>query len=139
MVTNPMVKAIKIDVASQQVYEVEVAQEGLQGVYGAIGNGCELVEVAMNFAPTRNQRYGDSMWVDEEALFKGDEIVGGFRIGNTDHTFCNNALILGNIDSVDGKEKASYTLPIELVREHITFVNADFFENYEPTIEVTSW
>lgn len=133
------VKAIKIDVASQEIYEVEVAQQGLQGVYDAIGNGCELVEVAMNFAPPRNQRFGDSMWVDEEALFKGDNIVGGFVVGNTPHTFCNNALILGNVDNGDGQEKTNYTLPIELLKQHIKFVGKEFFENYEPTIEVTSW
>jgi hypothetical protein len=133
------VKAIKIDVASQTIYEVEVAQQGLQGVYDAIGNGCELVEIAMNFAPPRNQRFGDSMWVDEEALFKGDNIVGGFVVGNTPHTFCNNALILGNVDNGDGQEKTNYTLPIELLKQNIKFVGKEFFENYEPTIEITSW
>lgn len=133
------VKAIKIDVASQTIYEVEVAQQGLQGVYDAIGNGCEMVEIAMNFAPSRNQRFGDSMWVDEEGLFKGDDIVGGFRVGNTPHTFCNNALILGNVDSGDGQEMSNYTLPIDLIKEHVTFVGKEFFDTYEPTIEVTSW
>ena len=70
MSTSPMVKAIKIDVASQTVYEIEVASEGLQGMYDAIGNGCDMVQIGMNFATPRNQRYGDSMWVDEEGLLR---------------------------------------------------------------------
>ena len=51
MSSSPMVKAIKIDVASRKVYEVEVASKGHQGMYDAIGNGCDLVQIGMTFAP----------------------------------------------------------------------------------------
>ena len=138
MSTSPMVKAIKIDVASQTVYEIEVASEGLQGMYDAIGNGCDMVQIGMNFATPRNQRYGDSMWVDEEGLFR--PIIGGFTLGNIEQPFCGNALIFGNVESPDGgQEFSDFTLPIDILRQHVNFVGKEFFDDYQPTITVTSW
>lgn len=136
MSSTQKVKAIKIDVASQSVYEVEVAQQGLQDVYNAIGNNCELVEIAMTFAPSLNQRFGDTMYVDEEALLRGN--IGGFLIGNNPTPYCNNAIILGNVDSVDGLEKSNYTLPIEILKQHVKFVGKEHFEDYEPMVKIIS-
>ena len=138
MSSSPMVKAIKIDVASQKVYEVEVESNGLQGMYDAIGNGCDIVQIGMTFAPSRNQRYGDSMWVDEEGLYR--PIIGGFKLGGIEHPFCGNALIFGNIDSPDGgQEFSDYTLPIDILKQHVSFVGKEVFDNFQPTISVTSW
>lgn len=138
MSTSPSVKAIKIDVARQEIYEVEVASNGLQGMYDAIGNGCDMVQIGMHFAPSRNQRHGDSMWVDEEGLYR--PIIGGFVVGNVDQPFCGNALIFGNIESPDGgQEFSDFTLPIDILRQHIQFVGKEYFDNYQPTISVTSW
>lgn len=138
MSSSPTVKAIKIDVASQKVYEVEVESNGLQGMYDAIGNGCDIVQIGMSFAPSRNQRHGDSMWVDEEGLYR--PIIGGFKLGNNEHPFCGNALIFGNIDSPDGgQEFSDYTLPIEVLRQNVRFIHKHEFDNFEPTISITSW
>ena len=138
MSSSPMVKAIKIDVASRKVYEVEVASKGLQGMYDAIGNGCDIVQIGMTFAPSRNQRYGDPMWVDEEGLYR--PIIGGFKLGGIEHPFCGNALIFGNIDSPDGgQEFSDYTLPIDILKQHVSFVGKEVFDNFQPTISVTSW
>jgi hypothetical protein len=138
MSTSPSVKAIKIDVARQEIYEVEVASNGLQGMYDAIGNGCDMVQIGMNFATPRNQRYGDSMWVDEEGLFR--PIIGGFTLGSIEQPFCGNALIFGNIESPEGgQEFSNFTLPIDILRQHVNFIGKEFFDNYQPTISVTSW
>jgi hypothetical protein len=138
MSSSPIVKAIKIDVASRTIYEVEVASNGLQGMYDAIGNGCDMVQIGMTFAPARNQRHGDSMWVDEEGLYR--PIKGGFKLGSMEQPFCGNALIFGNIESEDGgQEFSDYTLPIEILKQHVSFLEKDFFDNYQPTISVTSW
>lgn len=132
-------KAIKIDVASRMVYEIEV-KEGLQGMYDAIGNDCSMVEVAINFAPSRNQRYGDTLWVDEESYVYPERIKGGFSIGNSERMFANNAIVLGNVEcSEGGMESSDYTLPIDLFRAHIQFFDADDVRDFEPQIQVISW
>lgn len=138
MSSTPMVKAIKIDVASQEIYEVEVASNGLQGMYDAIGNGCDMVEIAMHFAPSRHQTHGDSMWVDEEGLYR--PIIGGFTLGGIEQPYCGNALIFGNTEHPDGgQEFSDFTLPIDILRLHVNFVGKEAFDNYHPPISVTSW
>jgi hypothetical protein len=97
-----------------------------------------MVQIGMTFAPARNQRHGDSMWVDEEGLYR--PIKGGFKLGSMEQPFCGNALIFGNIESEDGgQEFSDYTLPIEILKQHVSFLEKDFFDNYQPTISVTSW
>ncbi len=135
---TPMVKAIKIDVASQTIYEVEVASDGLQGMYDAIGNGCDMVQIGMNFAPSIHQQHGDSMWVDEEGLFR--PIIGGFTLGSAENPYCGNALIFGNVEHPEGGLIfCDVTLPIEILRLHVNFIGKEFFDNYQPPISVTSW
>jgi len=65
------IKAIKIDVERQEVYEIEI-ENTLQGKYDAIGNDCELIEVGGYF-PRMTEPFSrprDVMYVDEEIAAK---------------------------------------------------------------------
>jgi len=65
------IKAIKVDVERQEVYEIEI-ENTLQHKYDAIGNDCELIEVGGYFPrvtePFSHPR--DVMYVDEEIASK---------------------------------------------------------------------
>jgi len=73
-----MKKAIKIDVALQQVYEVEIA-DGLQAIYDAIGNGCSLMERA-GCMPNKNPKSlgMTSMWTKKGLFAVSSTLLGVF-------------------------------------------------------------
>lgn len=77
----PKIKAIKIDVDTQSIYEIEI-DRNLNGYYNAIGNDCRLIEVGARF-PHSNPtlQYKDVMYVDEEALLKWDSMHEQNKIG----------------------------------------------------------
>ena len=114
-------KAIKIDVALQQVYEVEI-QDGLQAIYDAIGNGCGLMERA-GCIPNKNPKsLGDDLYVDEEGYIKGEDyIIGGFQLNLPNcskEVLANNGLLLGT--NLDG-ESCDCETDVELVRQNVKF------------------
>ena len=114
-----MKKAIKIDVALQQVYEVEIA-DGLQAIYDAIGNGCSLMERA-GCMPNKNPKsLGDDLYVDEEGFVRGEQyIVGGFQLNMPNcnpSVLANNGLILGA--NADG-ESIDHNCDIDQIRANI--------------------
>jgi len=116
----PKIKAIKIDVEKQLVYEIEI-ENNLQAKYDAIGNDCRLIEIGARFRhnnPLRN--FDDVMYIDEEILLKCDsrdaiEEIGIFKLllssryidKNVDrldrviHTFVGNAIIVGTSNDGD--------------------------------------
>lgn len=114
-------KAIKIDVALQQVYEVEI-QDGLQAIYDAIGNGCGLMERAGCIPNENPKSLGDDLYVDEEGYIKGaDYIIGGFQLNLPNcsrEVLANNGLILGT--NLEG-ESCDCDTDVELVRQNVKF------------------
>jgi hypothetical protein len=47
---QPLIKALKIDVEKQSIYEIEIVNN-LEAKYEAIGNDCRLIEIGGIFAP----------------------------------------------------------------------------------------
>ena len=93
-----MTKALKIDGVAKTVTEIEVG--GLKSWYEAIGNGCTLVQMPVEF----DNR--DSLFCDEEICLRPDDIKGAFMLQDWTVPIVNNALILGSDDegeSIDAK------------------------------------
>ena len=96
------IKAIKIDVERQEVYEIEI-ENTLQGKYDAIGNDCELIEVGGYF-PRMTEPFSrprDVMYVDEEIAAKlGFEFARILDIGVFKYAvppYSQNAEVLNNL------------------------------------------
>lgn len=118
---NFLKKAIKIDVALQQVYEVEI-QDGLQAIYDAIGNGCSLMERAGCIPNENPKSLGDDLYVDEEGYVKGEDyILGGFQLdlpNCSKEVLANNGLILGA--NLEG-ESCNCDIDVEEIRKNVKF------------------
>ena len=118
---QPLIKALKIDVEKQSIYEIEIVNN-LEAKYEAIGNDCRLIEVGA-FLPHNNplRQCRDAMYVDEEALLKcptRDDVynLGIFKLALSPrnlphfqpeqkviHTFVGNAIIVGSSDDGDSE------------------------------------
>lgn len=128
-----MTKALKIDVVNRTVTEIQVG--GIKSWYEAIGNGCSLVQLPVQF------ENDDQMFCDEEICLRPVDIKGAFMLNGWRTCIVNNALILGSDDegeSVDAKT------PIEDILGQIRWFNeveaktyADRVVNTPPTI--ISW
>ena len=81
-------RAIKIDVEKQEVYYIEI-EKGLQPMYDAIGNGCDLIEAPLRFPKN------DALFCDEEINFRQGDVKGGFLIKKMGYPITNNAIIVG--------------------------------------------
>lgn len=80
-------KAIKIDVTNKTVTEVEI--KNYTDIYNFIGNGCELFECPVGWDN------GDTLYVDEEALIKGQP-KGCFMLKTKNYpVYLGNGIILG--------------------------------------------
>jgi len=117
----PKIKAIKIDVEKQSIYEIEI-DNTLQAKYKAIGNDCNLIEVGAYF-PHNNilRSFRDVMYVDEESLIKCTTRAEMLKIGvfklalppanisdrycldrkSIIHTFVGSAIIVGTSNEGD--------------------------------------
>jgi len=96
------IKAIKIDVERQEVYEIEI-ENTLQGKYDAIGNDCERIEVG-GYLPRVTEPFSrprDVMYVDEEIAVKlGFEFARILDIGVFKYAippYSQNAEVLNNL------------------------------------------
>jgi hypothetical protein len=118
---QPLIKALKIDVEKQSIYEIEIVNN-LEAKYEAIGNDCRLIEIGA-FLPHNNilRQCRDAMYVDEEALLKcptRDDVynLGIFKLALSPrnlphfqpeqkviHTFVGNAIIVGTSDDGDSE------------------------------------
>lgn len=119
--TQQMKKAIKIDVALQQVYEVEI-QNGLQAIYDSIGNNCEIFERAGCIPNDNPQSLGDDLYVDEEGYIRGENhIVGGFQLNLpnwSSEVLANNGLIIGA--NLEG-ESCDCEIDVDFIRKNVKF------------------
>jgi hypothetical protein len=85
-------KAVKIDVEKQDIYEIEF-EGGLDAIYRIIGNGCDCFECPITF-PSENN-LGNGLYCDGEILFRVHDIKGGFQLDSWDSPIMNNAMIVG--------------------------------------------
>ena len=108
-------KAILINVETQQLTEI-VLDKNLSSISEAIGNGCELFCVPVDY------ENGDAMYADDESLLRTNDIKGGFIFPNWNFPIINNAIILGTDeegDSIDCKST------IEEIQKDITFISEE--------------
>lgn len=105
-------KAIRIDVVSHSVYEVDV-DPGLDAIYQQVA--CSLVTVPVTFP---NE---DALYVDDEALLKPfADIPGGFVLDSFGHQMLfGHGLILGTDDE---GESVSVKSSVEEIRRQVTFI-----------------
>jgi hypothetical protein len=118
---QPLIKALKIDVEKQSIYEIEIVNN-LESKYEAIGNDCRLIEIGA-FLPHNNplRQCRDVMYVDGESLLKyptRDDVykLGIFKLALSPrnlphfqteqwviHTFVGNAIIVGTSNEGDSE------------------------------------
>jgi hypothetical protein len=91
-------KAVKIDVEKQDVYEIEF-EGGLDAIYKNIGNGCDNFECPISFPSEKNRDNG--LYCDGEILFRVHDIKGGFQLDSWDSPIMNNAIIVGTDEDGD--------------------------------------
>lgn len=89
-------KALKIDVVAQTVTEIEL-ERGIKHIYAAIGNGCNLFCVPIEFDN------GDSLFADDEALLQ-ENVEGAFIMDGWDYPIVGNALVIGTNDEGDSAD-----------------------------------
>ena len=85
-------KAVKIDVEKQEVYEFDFVG-GLDAIYSAIGNNCTNFECPIDFASKKNM--ANSLYCDGEITFRLDDIKGGFKMERWIYPVLNNCIIVG--------------------------------------------
>ena len=110
-------KVLKIDVVAKTVTEIEL-EKGITNIYNAIGNGCNLFCVPVEFDN------GDCLFADDEALLQ-DNVEGAFIMEGWSFPIVGNALVIGTNyegDSTDAKTT------IELFSK-ITFLDKDAAEH----------
>lgn len=109
-------KVLKIDVVAKTVTEIEL-EKGIKNIYAAIGNGCNLFCVPVEFDN------GDCLFADDEALLQ-ENVEGAFIMEGWSFPIVGNALVIGTNyegDSTDAKTT------IDLFSK-ITFLDKDAAE-----------
>ena len=126
------IKAMKIDVQKQSVYEIEI-ENTLEAKYKAIGNGCTLLQIACQFPHTvLTTKPRDVMYVDEDILMRTESREEAYSIGafkyavpptgiiNPNHPIVNtivgNAIIVGT--DIEGNT-TDHTQTVQSVMERI--------------------
>lgn len=116
------IRAIKIDVVAQDVYEINITK-GLQGLYGGLGLDCKMIELGMRLSSKSENAVEDSLYIDEEGYIRGDEhIKGGFefeheRYGRS-NIFANNGLIVGLDSEGDSCDATQF---LDEIKARVTF------------------
>lgn len=112
-------KAIKINVATQQVEEVTIGTD-YKEIYGQIGNDCNLFCCPVEF------ENGDVLYADDEGLLKDQ--IGAFMLKNFSYPITGNAIILGSTEEGDSADaKTSVTE----IMDQIVFLNKQQAEQYQ--------
>lgn len=110
-------KVLKIDVVAKTVTEIELGK-GIKNIYAAIGNGCNLFCVPVEFDN------GDSIYADDEALLQ-ENVEGAFIMEGWDYPIVGNALIIGVNEEGDSSDcKTS----LDDLFSKITFLDKDAAE-----------
>ena len=112
-------KALKIDVTSQTVYEVEI--KDWRGIAPLIGNGCTLFCVPYDFSNK------DGLYSDDEGLLQ-EKMIGAFKFSFWDVPLVGNAIILGTDE--DG-ESIDYKSNMEKIASLISWFSPEFSEIYK--------
>lgn len=107
-------KALKIDVSSKKVEEIQVG-DSLSDIYEKIGNGCELFCVPYQF------ENGDALYADDESLIRGGDLPGCFVIEG--QLIVGNAIILGTNNEGESADARSNADEINVV-----FVDQQYFK-----------
>ena len=111
-------KAILINPETRTITEIEI-KKGVDAIYKAID--CDSFEAPFAF------ENGDTMYCDEEGLFK-EEIIGGIRMTNWTGMIIGKILLLGcNMETGDSKDVET---PVEVLKKHIIWVSKNEAKNY---------
>ena len=109
-------RAIKIDVEKQEIYEFEFVG-GLDAIYSAIGNNCTTFECPIDFASAKNM--ANSLYCDEEINYRLEDVKGAFKMEGWSYPIINNAIIVGT--NKDG-EDCDHDINIESLKSEIEWL-----------------
>ena len=109
------IKAIKIDVQKEDVYEMEIGCD-YKELYPAIGNNCTMFTCPFEYPN------GDGLFCDDEILLRQEDMVGAFKYPDWDVPIVNNAVILGVDDEGDSVDVKS---TVEEIKKDLKFINID--------------
>jgi hypothetical protein len=112
-------RVIKIDVEKKEVYETDI-ENSLDSFYETIGNGCQMIETATVLSLKAKGRYGDVIYVDEEAFMNVGNVKGFFCVNNGGW-FANNGIIVGSEMSEDGIKSCDCTFDVQTIKDLISF------------------
>lgn len=115
-----MRKAIKIDSENRTIEEIEIG-DSFRDLYPAIGNNCTTFAVPVHFDNN------DSLFCDDEALLRPDEIKGGFIMDGWSYPIVGNAIILGTNEE---GESTDYASSIDDLQSKILFLNTELLKEY---------
>lgn len=85
-------RALKIDVEKQEIYEFEFVG-GLDAIYSAIGNNCTTFECPISFPSVQNM--ANSLYCDGEINYRLEDVKGAFKMKGWDYPIINNCIIIG--------------------------------------------
>ena len=77
-------RAIKIDIEKQEIYEFEF-EGGLDAIYSAIGNNCTTFECPIDFASSKNM--ANSLYCDGEINFRLEDVKRCFQNGRVELSY----------------------------------------------------
>jgi hypothetical protein len=112
-------RVIKIDVEKKEVYETDI-ENSLDSFYETIGNGCQMIETATVLPSKVKGRYGDVIYVDEEAFMSVGNVKGFFCVNNGGW-FANNGIIVGSEMTDDGVKSCDCTFDVQTIKDLISF------------------
>jgi hypothetical protein len=111
-------KALLINSTQKTITEIDL-DKGLDPIYKAIGNGCNCFACPVVFDN------GDTLYVDDEGLFKQQE--GAFMFPNWAYPIVGNAVIVGCDD--EGESVDAKSTPQDF--SDIMWLNQAQVENYQ--------
>ena len=115
-----MKKAIKIDSQNKTLSYIQLSED-YRDIYSAIGNGCTLFCIPVEFENM------DSLYADDESLLRADDIKGGFIMDGWYSPIIGNAIILGCDDE---GESIDCKTTIEDIQSKIRFIGEEACREY---------
>jgi len=115
-------KALKIDVTTKKVYEIEIVD--WTDIAPSIGNGCTTFCAPYEFENM------DTLYSDDEGLLH-NVMIGGFKIPSWNVPLVGNAIILGSDDEGDSQD---YKSSIDKITSLISWFSPEFSETYRDSV-----